>query len=544
MLSKPELFARLAEGHAAGITVVTPNARLAQELTRRVRRLPDGRRACRCGKRPTSCSSTLSSQRLWEEALVSERGAKLPLLLSAAQEQHLWEQILEKSGLLAVPQAAAQCRDAWRQRHAWRIRGGPASEETAEDAAAFAAWVAGIRAPHARRGRRRAPARRGARFRAAGSPKLLVAYAFDIVPPQTKEFLARFELAAVPARGARREARCAARSPRRRRRSKPPRSGRARASRRACGASASWSPTSRQRRREVARIFSRVMRPGYNLPGVDKAPLPFNLSLGLPLDSYPLVGAALDLLELAFGAIAFERASRLVRSPFLGGAEGERARRAALDVWLRKNLDATVSLPKLIGAAERCPHLRACLEQAFQAAQNAAAQTPSEWARQFSARARRGRLSRRARARLGGIPDAAPSGTRRCRSWRSSSGCRSGMSARECLAVLRRICARHAVPARVARRPGAGARRARVGGAALRLPVGQRPHRRGLAAAGAPQPVHPARAAEEGRHSRGERRRLARARPPRSPRSGRAPRTRWCSRSPPRTRTATSRRAR
>ena len=32
MLSRPELFARLAEGHAAGVTVVTPNARLARAL--------------------------------------------------------------------------------------------------------------------------------------------------------------------------------------------------------------------------------------------------------------------------------------------------------------------------------------------------------------------------------------------------------------------------------------------------------------------------------------------------------------------------------
>ena len=33
-LSKTDLFARLAEGHAACITVVTPNKRLAQSLLR------------------------------------------------------------------------------------------------------------------------------------------------------------------------------------------------------------------------------------------------------------------------------------------------------------------------------------------------------------------------------------------------------------------------------------------------------------------------------------------------------------------------------
>ena len=50
-------------------------------------------------------------ERLWEDALYSELGEKLPLLLTPAQEQHLWEEILGKSELLIVPQAAAQCRD-------------------------------------------------------------------------------------------------------------------------------------------------------------------------------------------------------------------------------------------------------------------------------------------------------------------------------------------------------------------------------------------------------------------------------------------------
>ena len=33
-VAKPELFSRLAEGHAARVTVVTPNVRLARELAR------------------------------------------------------------------------------------------------------------------------------------------------------------------------------------------------------------------------------------------------------------------------------------------------------------------------------------------------------------------------------------------------------------------------------------------------------------------------------------------------------------------------------
>src|SRR5262245_32516852 len=124
MLPKADLFARLAEGHAAGITVVTPNVRLAQALQADFdshqieKNLP-------YWEAPDVLPLDAFIVRLWEEALVSGRGAGLPLLLGAAQEQHLWEQILERSGLLAVPQAAAQCRDAWRKLHQWHIGSGP-----------------------------------------------------------------------------------------------------------------------------------------------------------------------------------------------------------------------------------------------------------------------------------------------------------------------------------------------------------------------------------------------------------------------------------
>jgi ATP-dependent helicase/nuclease subunit B len=434
MLPKPELFARLAEGHAAGVTVVTPNVRLAQELVAEFDALQIAKGLAQWDA-PDILFLPAFVERLWEEALVvSERGANLPVLLSPAQEQHLWEQILEKSGLLAVQQAAAQCREAWNTMHAWRVGSGPGNE----DAAAFVSWSK----EYQRRTRGEVDAARLPDVVAdfiETKPKLLVAYAFDIVPPQAKDFLARFELVQCePESRQGRAARCSFPS-----------------AKEEIDAAARWArarleegmrrigvvvPDLRKRRREVARIFSRVMQPGYNLPGAAKAPMPFNISLGLPLESYPLVGAALDLLELAFGAIAFERASRLVRSPFLFGAEGERARRATLDAWLRKNLDATVSLAKLVGAAERCPQLRACLEQAFDTVKNVNALTPSEWARHFSA-----------------VLDAAGFPGERVldsdefqtlAKWHEALSELSrlervskGMSSRECLAVLRRLCA-------------------------------------------------------------------------------------------------------
>ena len=83
-------------------------------------------------------------------------------------------------------------------------------------------------------------------------------------------------------------------------------------------------PDLQQRRREVNRVFSRVMAPAWTVPGVEAGALPFNLSLGLPLNDYPLVHAALGVLALATGEIDFALASRLLRLGLAGGGWGGR----------------------------------------------------------------------------------------------------------------------------------------------------------------------------------------------------------------------------
>ena len=114
--SKAELFARLAEGVQAGVTVVTPNRRLAQELAREfdADRIASGLRAWEA---VDILPFGTFVERLWESAVYSELGADTPLLLSSAQEQALWEEVIEASPwgeqLMTPARAAAQCRDAW-----------------------------------------------------------------------------------------------------------------------------------------------------------------------------------------------------------------------------------------------------------------------------------------------------------------------------------------------------------------------------------------------------------------------------------------------
>jgi len=377
MLAKADLFARLAEGHAARITVLTPNRRLAQALSADFDAFQTAR-----GLSVWEAADILPFdawvQRLWEDALYTELGATLPLLLTPAQEQAIWEEILRDAQLLSRAQTAAQCRDAWRLMHAWRIAPGRGGE----DAAAFQQWAQ----QYEKRTQGDIDAARLPDLDfPVKKPNLVVAYAFDIVPPQTREFFARFALAeckpqALPGRvvktafpSAKGEIEQAAAWAR----------ARLEEGRKRIGVVV---PELAQRRKEVLRVFSRVMQPGFNLPGAAPAPQPFNVSLGVPLADYALVDAALRLIQLSFQEIAFAQASRLLRSPFLGGAEAEGARRARLDARLRATLGAGVSLPKLIASIEHAPQLRLLLESVYKTAKETASrQTASSWARHFSA---------------------------------------------------------------------------------------------------------------------------------------------------------------
>jgi probable DNA repair protein len=379
MLAKDALFARLAEGHAARITVVTPNTRLASTLTADFDAFQI-RNNLSVWEAADILPFGAWVQRLWEDALYSDIGGTLPLLLTGAQEQAIWEEVLQDSNLLSVAQTAVQCRDAWRLLHAWRIPPGPGSE----DAAAFSHWSK--RYEKRTKGEidsARLPDLVAGFLEELKTPRLVVAYAFDILPPQTREFLAKFELAGcqpeavggsvtkLPLSSSKEEIEQAAAWARARLEEGSKRIG-------------VVVPDLAKRRKEVVRVFSRVMQPGFNFPGAAGAPLPFNVSLGAPLADYPLIDFCLGLIKLSFAEIDFALASRLIRSPFLGGADAEMARRARLDARLRDTLGATLSLPRLIASVQRAPLLRKYLEAVF-ALKPAGRQTAGSWARHFSA---------------------------------------------------------------------------------------------------------------------------------------------------------------
>ena len=255
------------------------------------------------------------------------------MLLSPAQSRALWETAIAESrwadALLDVPKTAARALDAWKTAHAWRIAGALDRADGTEDARAFAEWARAYARRLKKDGFIDLPLLFDSSFK--NRTKLLVAYAFDILPPQTQDLFKRFEyLSSRPQQKESLAIKTAFASPREE-----------------LEAAAGWArarleegkksigvvvPELKLRRREVARVFARVMRPGFNLPGAASATPPFDMSGGEPLDGNPLVAFALALLEFSIREMPFEEASRLIRSPFLAGAEGER-RRARY--WMR-----------------------------------------------------------------------------------------------------------------------------------------------------------------------------------------------------------------
>lgn len=403
VMQKRELFAHLARGHSEGVAVVTPNRRLAQTLAREFDELQIA-----SGLTVWETADILPFgafvERLYEDALYSDLAARLPLLLTGAQEQELWQAAIRVSewgeALLAVPRAAADCRKAWELAHEWRIAGAVTAIEGSfpgnEDAKAFAQWAR----DYARRCDREgntddarladvvAPLLNEAALR---KPKLLVAYAFDVMPPQARDFLdacARQGIEVHRCNPEKREAKAIRAAFASAREDLEAAAGWARAKLEAGAKKIGVVvPELGQRRKEVARVFARIMDPAHNLPGAERKALPFNISLGAPLADYPLAHAALSILELASGEIPFEQASKLVRSPFLAGAETGMAERALLDARLRKQAPARVTLGKLVALIDGAPVLRERLETLFNLAREhpGGERSPHDWGRHCSA---------------------------------------------------------------------------------------------------------------------------------------------------------------
>lgn len=400
-ISHDEVFARLAQLPSGGITVVTPNHRLALVLQREF-----GERQALQGKTLWESADILPWSGLLERAVEDARysdAAPLPLVLSPAQSHALWESLLRTSpageALLAVADAARLAHEAWQLARAWRLEPRLRGAVLNEDGKAFQDWAPRYERTLQRKGLMDAveladrvlPLMINGRIR---RPQGLVAYGFDSFTPQQSDFLDGLQQAGseillagpplhagrilrLPCADAEHEIRTAAAWAR----------ARLETGRKRIGIVV---PDLAARRAAVVRLFSAAMAQDYALPDAPARVLPFNLSLGASLADYPLVNTAILLLELAGREIEFERASRILRSPFIAGAETERSGRALLDTGLRGLVEPTVTLDRLQNLIGRhgadCPQLMRHLAAFIEIRRNRlfGTQAPSLWAKAFS----------------------------------------------------------------------------------------------------------------------------------------------------------------
>ncbi|MFZ5557797.1 MAG: PD-(D/E)XK nuclease family protein [Pseudomonadota bacterium] len=396
-IERPALLERLA----AGATALTASRRLARFLKREFD-CAQRNRDLHVWPTPDILPLTAWLQRAYADAAPPDA----PLLLSPLQEQVLWERAVAESEsaspLLQIPSTAAAAREAWQLAHAYRLREAIERLPLNEDARAFVRWSQRYRKLAEEAGAielARLPDQVAGWIRAGAidPPREAVLCGFDEVAPQQRELFGALEAAG-----------CALAELAPPRRSPDVRRVELLSAQDEITVAARWArarleanpdarvgvviPDLSKHRRRAVRTFARIMRPAVGLPGTPGGPLPFNVSLGEPLADAPLVASALAALDLLRGEIELEALGTLLRSPFLGGAEGEATRRALLDAELRARGEPVVDLRRLRAAAlaadsrgepkaHTAPDLAHRLEGLIALAESEARQTrsPSEW---------------------------------------------------------------------------------------------------------------------------------------------------------------------
>ncbi len=329
-----------------GATIVTPNRRLARAIKRE---FDVAQHAAGLKLWPTADVLPWQAwlERMFAELVRDEADARL---LSYPQELALWQQAIADSpyanALLDTAAAARIAREAAVLERGWRLDLGAADAALHDDGQAYAAWSARFRARRAAGGwvdTAGLPDAVAVRIgqRPACASNRLVAFGFDALTPQQQALFDALRAAdwvvevAAPAGAAGAVVRRSYLT------ASDELTAVARAIRDLLNSNPALAigvvvPDLSRRRREVIRSFDDALEPDRELVADRDRPRRWNLSLGMPLSTCPLVHAALSILRFARGSLPLTDLGVLLRSPFLAGAEEERAARALLDARLRR----------------------------------------------------------------------------------------------------------------------------------------------------------------------------------------------------------------
>lgn len=378
----------------AGATLVTANQRLARHLAMDYGAIQQAQGA-RVWEAPDILPWPQWLERFWHESFGLLDRDSPQLLLNDFQELTLWEEAIaaqEEEPLLQVSAAARSARDAWRLLHAWRLGITREQEHVSEDISAFARWTKtylqrctnsdwldSALLPDA--------VRRAIEAKRITPPPALIIAGFDELPPQQEELLNQLRASATqvttltPASNSKRVVRVGV----------DDRDAEIRAA-------AAWAraalesgqtrigvvvPDLAVQRAGLVRQFDEALLPAALFPGAELV-RPYNVSLGEPLASRPVIHVALLILEFGTGTLPIARLGTLLRSPFLTGATHEAGARAQLDALLRQAGEEIVSITTLL---RRAPSLSLHAQlRAWRDAIPARSQqlAPSAWSEQFA----------------------------------------------------------------------------------------------------------------------------------------------------------------
>ena len=341
--------------------------------------------------------------RLWEEHAVTRR---LDLVvLGAAQQQAIWQQIVENSTwadwLIRATSAAAQGLGAWKLCQEWQLPVFPAGLHLNEDARAFRGWAEDYRM-HCRSHGWIDEAGMTARLaeeltaESLGATGEIILLGFDEFTPLQRRLLERLsglgcrarecppenrnrEVIAAGFADAEQEIRTTAAWARQKLESEP------------AGTVGIVVPDLRALHNRIENIFEDNLLPGALLSPSHALLRPYSIALGLPLIRYPVIEMAFSILKLGEPPVTMDDVGGVLRSPFIGGAGTEGACRAKLDACLREHGERELTVKTLLAIADRylaaedrpAVFLSACrrwtdARQALPASQSAAG-----WARDF-----------------------------------------------------------------------------------------------------------------------------------------------------------------
>lgn len=384
-ISLEEVFKRLL----AGGTVVTPNQRLALALKGKFDQYRIDQEEA-VWHSADILSFTNFINRIYCDALYSASFSSLPLLLSDAQEQALWESVIQQSEvgntLLRVSQTAQLAREAWQLAHAWQLISQLSHYLPNEDGRAFLGWVESYQnitalqglTDQARLCNLIAECYEALEIKKCAS---LICHGFDAITPQQNEFFEKLRALGceITITGSPIQKQVLPENVRRVEyldsideiyhaavwaRSKIDKTD-------AEVRVGIVVPAFANYRNTLIRTFYAVLQPDVRsaLPGSDRPVAPFNVSLGLAFSSYPVIDTAFVTLALADREVEFHQVSHWLRSPFLRGAETEMGQRALLDAAIRRSAGPMISLPQLLMLVKRvnghksCPILLAFLTE-------------------------------------------------------------------------------------------------------------------------------------------------------------------------------------